>query len=45
MQAFQSHTGKVLPFDRSNVDTDAILPKQYLKSISKFGYGDWLFDD
>lgn len=45
MQAFKTHTGKVLPFDRSNVDTDAILPKQYLKSISKFGYGDWLFDD
>ena len=45
MQAFTSHTGKVLPFDRNNVDTDAILPKQYLKSISKFGYGDWLFDD
>ena len=45
MQAFQFHQGKVLPFDRSNVDTDAILPKQYLKSISKFGYGDWLFDD
>lgn len=45
MQAFETHVGKVLPFDRSNVDTDAILPKQYLKSISKFGYGDWLFDD
>ncbi|GAB2679047.1 3-isopropylmalate dehydratase small subunit [Aliiglaciecola sp. 3_MG-2023] len=45
MKKFLSHTGKVLPFDRSNVDTDAILPKQYLKSISKFGFGDWLFDD
>lgn len=45
MQAFNSHAGIVLPLDRNNVDTDAILPKQYLKSISKFGYGDWLFDD
>ncbi|GAA6184956.1 MULTISPECIES: 3-isopropylmalate dehydratase small subunit [Alteromonadaceae] len=45
MEKFLSHTGTVLPFDRSNVDTDAILPKQYLKSISKFGFGDWLFDD
>lgn len=45
MKAFQSHTGLVIPLDRNNVDTDAILPKQYLKSISKFGYGDWLFDD
>jgi len=45
MQAFSCHTGKVLPFARTNVDTDAILPKQYLKSISKFGYGNWLFDD
>jgi len=45
MKAFTSHTGLVLPLDRNNVDTDAILPKQYLKSISKFGYGDWLFDD
>ncbi|MEQ5805921.1 3-isopropylmalate dehydratase small subunit [Alteromonas sp. NFXS44] len=45
MQAFTTHTGTVLPFDRANVDTDAILPKQYLKSIKKFGYGDWLFDD
>lgn len=45
MKPFISHSGKVAPFDRANVDTDAILPKQYLKSISKFGYGDWLFDD
>ncbi|MBU2980055.1 3-isopropylmalate dehydratase small subunit [Alteromonas sp. C1M14] len=45
MKPFISHSGKMLPFDRANVDTDAILPKQYLKSISKFGYGDWLFDD
>ncbi|MGK0500943.1 MAG: 3-isopropylmalate/(R)-2-methylmalate dehydratase small subunit [Oceanicoccus sp.] len=45
MQAFKCHTGRALPFDRANVDTDVILPKQYLKSISKVGYGDWLFDD
>lgn len=45
MKPFTSHSGKLVPFDRANVDTDAILPKQYLKSISKFGYGDWLFDD
>ena len=42
---FFQHTGRVYPFDRANIDTDAILPKQYLKSIRKFGYADWLFDD
>lgn len=45
MDAFTTHSGRVYPLDRNNVDTDAILPKQYLKSISKYGYGDWLFDD
>lgn len=45
MKPFQEHRGQVFPLDRANVDTDAILPKQYLKSISKSGYGDWLFDD
>lgn len=45
MTPFKQHTGLVYPFDRANIDTDAILPKQYLKSIRKFGYGDWLFDD
>ena len=44
MEAFQSHRGLVIPFNRANVDTDAMLPKQYLKSILKTGYGDWLFD-
>ena len=44
MQVFNSHRGKVLPMNRANVDTDAIMPKQYLKCISKSGYGDWLFD-
>lgn len=45
MKPFSTHRGQVFPLDRSNVDTDAILPKQYLKSISKTGYGKWLFDD
>ncbi|TRX55026.1 3-isopropylmalate dehydratase small subunit [Thalassomonas sp. M1454] len=44
MQAFTTHTGLVAPMDRTNVDTDAIMPKQYLKCISKTGYGDWAFD-
>ncbi|QBY04529.1 3-isopropylmalate dehydratase small subunit [Thalassotalea sp. HSM 43] len=45
MQAFKTHTGIVAAIDRANVDTDAIMPKQYLKCISKTGYGDWAFDD
>lgn len=45
MTPFVQHSGQVYPFDRANIDTDAILPKQYLKSIRKFGYADWLFDD
>ncbi|WNC72190.1 3-isopropylmalate dehydratase small subunit [Thalassotalea psychrophila] len=45
MQPFILHTGKVAPMDRANVDTDAMMPKQYLKCISKTGYGDWTFDD
>lgn len=45
MEAFKTHTGLVVPFDRSNVDTDAILPKQYLKMLEKTGFGDFLFDD
>lgn len=45
MKPFTTHTGQVFPFDRANIDTDAILPKQYLKCIRKFGYADWLFDD
>ena len=44
MQAFTTHTGLVAPMDRANVDTDAMMPKQYLKCISKTGYGDWTFD-
>jgi len=45
MQAFQLHQGLVAPMDRENVDTDAIIPKQYLKSIKKTGYGPNLFDE
>lgn len=45
MQAFHTHHGRVLPMDRNNVDTDAIIPKQYLKSIRRTGFGPYLFDD
>lgn len=45
MQAFRIHTGLVAPLDRENVDTDAIIPKQFLKSIKKSGFGPNLFDD
>jgi len=45
MQAFTTHTGVVAPLDRPNVDTDAIIPKQYLKSIKRTGFGPTLFDD
>ena len=38
------HSGTVVPLDRANVDTDAIFPKQYGRSIAKSGYGDVLFD-
>ena len=45
MQAFTQFTAKVAPLDRPNVDTDAIIPKQYLKSIKRTGFGPYLFDD
>jgi 3-isopropylmalate/(R)-2-methylmalate dehydratase small subunit len=45
MKAFTQVTAKVLPLDRPNVDTDAIIPKQYLKSIKRTGFGPFLFDD
>ncbi len=44
MQKFTTHTGLVAPMDRENVDTDAIIPKQFLKSIRKTGFGQNLFD-
>ena len=45
MQAFTTHTGLVAPMDRENVDTDAIIPKQFLKSIKRTGFGPNLFDE
>ena len=45
MQAFRIHKGLVAPMDRENVDTDAIIPKQFLKSIKKSGFGPNLFDE
>jgi 3-isopropylmalate/(R)-2-methylmalate dehydratase small subunit len=44
MDKFTLHTGLVAPLDRENVDTDAIIPKQFLKSIRKTGFGPHLFD-
>ena len=44
MQKFTIHKGLVAPMDRENVDTDAIIPKQFLKSIRKTGFGQNLFD-
>jgi len=45
MRAFTTHTGLVLPMDRSNVDTDQIIPKQFLKRIERTGFGPFLFFD
>ena len=45
MQKFTLHQGLVAPMDRENVDTDAIIPKQFLKSIRKTGFGSNLFDE
>ena len=45
MQKFNVHKGLVAPMDRENVDTDAIIPKQFLKSIKKTGFGPNLFDE
>ncbi len=45
MEKFQNFTGIVVPLDRANVDTDAIIPKQFLKSIKRSGFGQYLFDE
>ena len=45
MDPFTSHTGKVTPLDRVDVDTDQIIPKQFLKRIERTGYGQFLFYD
>jgi 3-isopropylmalate/(R)-2-methylmalate dehydratase small subunit len=45
MKAFKHLNGLVFPLDRANVDTDAIIPKQFLKSIKRSGFGPYLFDE
>ena len=45
MKPFKSHRGKLVTLDRANVDTDAIIPKQFLKSIARTGFGKHLFQD
>jgi 3-isopropylmalate/(R)-2-methylmalate dehydratase small subunit len=45
MEPFKSHRGKIATLDRANVDTDQIIPKQFLKSIRRTGYGENLFFD
>ena len=45
MEAFGVHSGLVVPLDRANVDTDLIIPKQFLKSIKRTGFGPNLFDE
>lgn len=45
MQKFEAFSGVVCPLDRSNIDTDAIIPKQFLKSIKRTGFGPNLFDE
>jgi 3-isopropylmalate/(R)-2-methylmalate dehydratase small subunit len=45
MQPFRVHTGKVVPLPRANVDTDQIIPKQFLKRVERSGFGEFLFHD
>jgi 3-isopropylmalate/(R)-2-methylmalate dehydratase small subunit len=45
MKPFRTHTGSVAPLDRANVDTDQIIPKQFLKRIERTGFGQFLFND
>jgi 3-isopropylmalate/(R)-2-methylmalate dehydratase small subunit len=45
MQSFRKHTGVVVPLDKVNVDTDQIIPKQFLKRIERTGFGEFLFYD
>jgi 3-isopropylmalate/(R)-2-methylmalate dehydratase small subunit len=45
MQAMRTHRGQVIPLDRANIDTDQIVPKQFLKRIERTGYGPFLFND
>src|SRR5258707_532879 len=45
MKPFRTHKGRVVPLDRANVDTDQIIPKQFLKRIERTGFGEFLFYD
>ena len=45
MDAFRTHEGRMAPLDRANVDTDQIIPKQFLKRIERSGFGPFLFYD
>ncbi|HKG79598.1 MAG TPA: 3-isopropylmalate dehydratase small subunit, partial [Pyrinomonadaceae bacterium] len=45
MTPFHQHTGLVAPLNRANVDTDQIIPKQFLKRIERTGFGEFLFYD
>lgn len=45
MEAFTQHTGKVVPYDMPNVDTDQIIPARFLKKIDRVGFGELLFND
>lgn len=45
MEAFKQHTGKVVPYDMPNVDTDQIIPARFLKKIDRVGFGELLFND
>ncbi len=45
MAGFQQHTGLVVPLDAANVDTDAIIPKQFLQKVNRIGFGKHLFHD
>ena len=45
MTHFRVHSGRVVPLDRANIDTDQIIPKQFLKRIEKTGFGEFLFND
>jgi 3-isopropylmalate/(R)-2-methylmalate dehydratase small subunit len=45
MQPFRTHTGKAAPLYRANIDTDQIIPKQFLKRIERTGFGEFLFND
>ena len=45
MSGFKQHTGLVVPLDQANVDTDAIIPKQFLQKVTRIGFGQHLFHD